>query len=120
MFLEIDFPQESAIGLHKSVDFVSDLAFVKSVAPFLANQSQRSRQIRILEDVAFTGSATVSIWRRRALAPIRRLAGPRANRLHWQRISPEKRSGQSFIKPRTERPVIRNQIGHRKTFLGIA
>src|SRR5215467_1652118 len=98
MFLEIDFPQESAIGLHKSVDFVSDLAFVKSVAPFLADQSQRSRQIRILEDVAFTGSASFAI----------------------KRIGLEKCSRRSFIEARTERPVVRDQIGHRKTFLSIA
>ena len=63
MLLEIGFPQESAIGMHKRVDLVSDLAFVESVAPFLANQSQRSRQIRVLEDVAFTGRASFAIKR---------------------------------------------------------
>src|SRR4029077_19734285 len=117
---EIGFPQEPAIGTHKRVDLVSNLAFVESVAPFLANQSERSRQIWVLEDVAFTGRATVSIWRRRALAPVNRFIGPGAGRLHWQGVGLDKRSGQSFVEARTKRPVVRDQIGDRKTFLGIA
>src|SRR5262245_23624546 len=97
MFLEIGFPQESAVGLHKSVDLDSDLAFVSSVAPFLANQSQRSRQIRVFEDVAFTRRASLAI----------------------KRVGFEKRSGQSLVETRTERPVICDQIGDWKTFFGI-
>src|SRR5882757_5247100 len=98
MLLEIGFPQESAVGTHKHVDLVSDLAFVESVAPFLANQSQRSRQIWVLKDVAFTGGASFAI----------------------KRVGREKRSGQSVVEARTKRPVIRDQIGDRKTFLCIA
>src|SRR5438067_10788777 len=98
MLLKIGFPQEPAIGTHKRVDLVSDLAFVESVAPFLANQSQRSRQIWVLEDVAFTGSASFAI----------------------KRVGRGKRSGQSLVEARTKRTVIRDQIGDRKTFLGIA
>ena len=52
MLLEIDFAQKTAILLHELVDLVRDLAFIKSVAPFLADQSQRFRQRRIFEDVA--------------------------------------------------------------------
>src|SRR4029453_4135408 len=96
--LYIGFPQESAIGAHKRVDLVSDLAFVESVAPFLANQSQCSRQIRVLEDVTFTGRASFAI----------------------KRVSLEKPSRESFVKAGAERPVIRDQIGDWKTFLGIA
>src|SRR6266508_434346 len=98
MLLEIGFPQEPAIGTHKRVDLVSDLAFVESVAPFLANQSQRSRQIWVLEDVALAGRASFAI----------------------KCVSFDKCSGQSFVEARTKRPVIRDQIGDRKTFLGIA
>src|SRR6266850_3764704 len=98
MFLEIGFPQESAIGTHKRVDLVGDLACVESVGPFLANQSQRSRQIWVLEDVALTGSASFAI----------------------KRVGRDTRSGQSLVEARTERPVIRDQISDRKTFLGIA
>src|SRR5882757_7712876 len=98
MLLEIGFAKEPAIGTHKRVDLVCDLAFVESVAAFLANQSQRSRQIRVLEDVAFTGSASFAI----------------------KRVGRDKRSGQSLVEARTERPVIGDQISDRKTFLGIA
>src|SRR5437762_877235 len=98
MLLEIGFAQEPAVGMHERVDLVSDLAFVESVAPFLANQSQRSRQIRILEDVPFTRGASFAI----------------------KRIGFEKRSGQSFVETRTERPVIRDQVGDWKTFFRIA
>jgi hypothetical protein len=98
MLLEIGFAQEPAIGTHKRVDFVSDLAFVESVAPFLANQSQRSRQIWVLEDVAFTGRAFFAI----------------------KRVGCDKRSGLSLVEAWTKRPVIRDQIGDWKTFLGIA
>src|SRR5258707_4570607 len=98
MFLEIGFPQETTIGTHKRVDLVSDLAFVESVAPFLANQSQRSRQIWVLKDVAFTGAASFAI----------------------KRVGREKRSGQSLVEARTKRPVIRDQIRDPETFLGIA
>src|SRR5215831_1231254 len=98
MLVEIDFPQEPAIGAHKCIDLVRDLAFVESVPTFLADQSQCSRQIRVLEDVAFTGSASFAI----------------------KRVGFEKRSGQSFVETRTERPVIRDQIGDGKTLLGIA
>src|SRR5437667_11798185 len=97
MLLEIGFPQEPAIGTHKRVDFVGDLACVEGVAPFFANQSQRSRQIWVLEDVAFTGSAFFAI----------------------KRVGLDKRSGQPFVETRTERPVIRDQIGDRKSFLGM-
>src|SRR4029453_6344142 len=82
----------------KRVDLVSDLAFVETVPPFLANQSQRSRQIRVLEDVTFTGSASFAI----------------------KRVGHDERSWQSLVEARTKRPVIRDQIGDRKTFLGIA
>src|ERR1700758_2275848 len=98
MLLEIGFPQEPAIGTHKRVDFVSYLACVEGVPSFLADQSQRSRQIRVLEDVAFTGRASFAI----------------------KRVGRDKRSGQSFVEARTERPVIRDQIGDRETFLGMA
>src|SRR4029079_11868404 len=86
MILEIGFAQEAATGPHKRVDLVSDLTFVKSVAPFLANRSKRSRQIWILKDIAFTGSACFAI----------------------KRIGRGKRAGQSFVEARTKRPVIRN------------
>src|SRR5262245_18243642 len=98
MLLEIRFSQEPAIGLHKRVDLVSNLAFIKSVAPFLANQSQRFRQIGVLEDVAFTRGASFTI----------------------ERVGCEKRSGQALVEPRTERPVMRDEVGHWKTFLSIA
>src|SRR5215467_286870 len=98
MLLEIAFPQEPAIGTHKRVDFVSDLACVEGVAPFLANQSQGSCQVWVLEYVAFIGRASFAI----------------------KRVGFDERSGQSFVEARTERPVIRNQISDWKTFLGIA
>src|SRR5206468_9331908 len=111
MLLEIGFPQEAAIRTHKRVDLVGDLTFVETIAPLLADQSQRSRQRWILEDVAFCRRAALSIWRRRVLAPIGRLTGPRVGRLHWQRVCLDKCAGQSFVQTWTERPVVRNQIG---------
>ena len=56
------------------------------MAPFLANQSQRSRQIWILEDVAFTRSASFAV----------------------EAVRFQKRSRQSVVETRTERPVIRD------------
>src|SRR5262249_38443249 len=97
MLLEIGLPQEPAIGSHESVDLVSDLTLVESVPPFLTNQSQRPCQIRVFEDVAFTGRASFAI----------------------KRVGLEKRSGQTLVKARTERPVIRDQIADWKTFFGI-
>src|SRR4029450_2628980 len=98
MLLEVGFPQEPAIGTHKRVDLVSDLATVESIAAFLANQSQRSRQIGVLEDVAFCRRASFAV----------------------ERVRFQKRAGQSFVKTRTERPVVRSQFCDWKTFLGVA
>ena len=36
-----------------------------------------------------------------------------------ERVGFEKSAGQPFVNPRTERPVIRDQLGDRKTFLRI-
>src|ERR1051326_5503170 len=63
MFLEVGFPQKSAISLHKRVDLVSDLALVECVASVIANQSQRFGQIRVLEDVALARGAFFTIKR---------------------------------------------------------
>ena len=63
MLLEIGFAQKTAIRLHELVDLVRDLASVKSVPAFLADQSQRLRQRWILEDVAFRGRAAFAIER---------------------------------------------------------
>src|SRR5689334_11187474 len=53
MLLEIGFPQKTPVSLHKRVDFIGDLTFVKTIASSLADQSQRRCQRWIFEDVAF-------------------------------------------------------------------
>src|SRR5262249_57096499 len=98
MLFEIGFPQEPTIGTHKRVDPVSDLAFIESVPPFLANQSERSRQIRVLEDVAFTGSASLLI----------------------KRVGLEKRSGQSFVEAGAEQPGKNDQNRDWENILVVA
>ena len=62
-----------------------------------ADQAQRVRQRRILEDVAFGRGAPFAI----------------------ERVGFEKSAGQPFVEARAECPVIRDQLGNRKTFLGI-
>ncbi len=97
MFFEIDFSQKSAVLLHELVDLVRDLALVKSVAPFLADQVQRFCQCRIFENVAF---------RRRPVFAV-------------ERVSFKKSAGKSFIKFRAEVPVERDQFRDRETFFCI-
>src|SRR5205814_6530817 len=98
MLLEIDFPKEAAIGTHKGVDFVRDLTLVETIAPLLADQSQRSCQGRIFKNVAFCRRTPFAI----------------------EGVRFEKCAGQSFIQAWTKRPIVCNQIGDWKTFLGIA
>src|SRR5437588_9271564 len=98
MLFEINFSQETAIGLHERVDLVRDLAFVKSVPTFFADQPQRLRERGIFENIAL---------RRSAAFPI-------------ERVSFEKRAGDSFIQARAKRPVIRDQFRDWKTSLGIS
>ena len=81
----------------KRVDLVGDLAFVKSVATFFANQAERFCQRWILEDIAFRRCAAFAI----------------------QRVGFEKAAGETFVETRTERPIIGDEFGDRKTFLGI-
>ena len=97
MFFEIRFAQVAAVRLHEGVDLVRDLALVKSVAAFLADQAQRSCEIGILEDVAFGRCAAFAI----------------------ERVGLEKSAGQILVKLRTEMPVKGDQFADRKTFLGI-
>ena len=121
MLLEIGFPQETTVSTHKRVDFVGDLTFVETIAPSLADQSQRSRQRWIFENVAFCRCAARGTWSRHALAPlcVGRFIGPGVGPLPRQRVRFQKCAGQSFIQAWTECPVVRNQIGDWKTFLGI-
>ena len=97
MLFKINFAQVTAIRLHEGINLVRDLTFIKSVATFLADQTQRLRQRGILEDVAFSRCAPFAI----------------------ERVSFEKSARKSFIYARTERPVIRDEIGYGKAFLGI-
>src|SRR6266404_543370 len=98
MLLEINFPQKTAIGPHERVDPVRDFSFVKSVAPFFADQLQSFRERRIFENVALRRSAALAV----------------------ERVSFEKRAGQSFIQARPKRPIVRNQFRDWKTLLGIS
>src|SRR5947199_8215051 len=97
MLLEIGFPRETTVSTHKRVDFVRDLTFVETIAPSLADQSQRSRQRWIPENVAFCRRAAFAV----------------------QGVGFQKCAGQSFVEAWAERPVVCNQIGDWKTFLGI-
>ena len=97
MFFEIRFAEITAVRFHERIDLVRDLALVKNVAPFLADQAQRVCERGILEDVAF---------RRRAAFAV-------------ERVGFEKTAGQPFIYPRTERPVIRDQFRDGETFLRV-
>ena len=97
MFLEIHFAQETAVLLHEVVDLVRDLAFVKNIATFLTDQSQRSRQRWIFENFAFGRRPAFTV----------------------EHVSFEERAGKSFIESRTERPVIRDEFRDWKTFLSI-
>ena len=63
VLFEIGLAQIPAVRLHERVDLVRDLAFVESVAAFLADQAQRVRQRRILEDVAFRRGAAFAVER---------------------------------------------------------
>ena len=97
MLLKIDLAQKPAVLLHETVDLARDLAFVERIAAFLADQSQSCREARILEDVAFRRCAPFAI---------------ECVRLH-------KCTGEPFINARTERPVVRDQLGDRETLFGI-
>src|SRR5437588_2854303 len=96
MLLEIDFPQETAIGPHERVDLVRDFAFVKNVATFVADQPQRLCERGILENIALRRSTAFAV----------------------EHVRLEKRAWQSFVQARAKRPIIRNQFGDRKTFFG--
>ena len=98
MLFEINFSQETAIGLHERVDLVRDLAFVKSVPTFFADQAQRLCERGIFENITLRRSAALPI----------------------ERVSFEKRAGDSFIQARAKRPVIRDQFRDWKTSLGIS
>src|SRR5690349_9158296 len=97
MFLEINFPQKPAVLLHERVDLVRDFSFVKNIAAFFADQSQSASERRVFENVALGRRAAFAI----------------------QRVGFKKTSGQTFVKPRTEAPVIRDQLGYGKSFVGI-
>src|SRR5436189_5453747 len=97
MFLEVGFAQKSAIFAHELVHLVRNLAFIKSVPPFFANQSQRFRQRRILENVALRRSTPFAV----------------------QSVGLQKRAWQPCVTLRTELPVKRNQLRNRKSLLGI-
>ena len=75
MLLEIGFPQKAAIRPHELVDLVRDLALVKSVATFFANQSQAFSRGRILENIALRRGAAFAV----------------------ERVSLEKSAGQSLV-----------------------
>src|SRR5690242_13132937 len=98
MLLEIGFSQEAAVSAHERIDLVGDFSFVESVAPFFTDQSQSFREVWIFENVALCRSAALAI----------------------ERVSFEKRAGQSFVKPRPERPIIGDQFRDRKTLFGIS
>ena len=85
---EIGFAQISAVRLHEGVDLVRDLAFVESVASFFADQAQRVRQRRILEDIAL---------RRRAPFAV-------------ERVGFEKRAGQTLYKCADRNPSNRRSV----------
>ncbi len=97
MLFEIGFTQKTAVLAHEHVDLVRDLAAIKSVAAFLADQAQSFRERRIFENVAFGRRAAFAV----------------------ERVSFEKRARQTFVNARTERPIVRDQLRDRKTFLGI-
>ena len=97
MLFEVAFAQKSTVLAHELVDFVRDLAFVKSVLTFLADQSQRLRERQILENVAFRRGATFAI----------------------KGVRFQKCAGQTLVETRPKRPIVSDQFCDRKTFLGI-
>src|SRR5438128_12473119 len=97
MLLEINFPEEATVCLHESVDLVRDLALVKNVATFFTDQPQGFREGWIFENIALRRSATLAV----------------------ERVRFKKRAGQSLVKPRAKRQVIRDQLCDRKPFFGI-
>src|SRR5438132_12395729 len=97
MLLEINFPEEATVCLHESVDLVRDLALVKNVATFFTDQPQGFRESWIFENIALRRSATLAV----------------------ERVRFKKRAGQSLVKPRAKRPVIRDHRGDRKPFFVI-
>src|SRR5262249_41329673 len=92
------FSQKTAVGAHERVDLVSDFSLVTSLATSLTDQPQSLRQVRIFENVALRRSAALAV----------------------ESVGFEKPAGQSFVKPGTKRPVIRDQVCNWKTFLGVA
>ncbi len=97
MLLEVSFAQKPAALAHEHFDLIRDLAFVENVPPSLTDQAQCFRKRRIFEDIAFAWRMAFSV----------------------ERVRFEKRAGKSFVESGAERPVIRDQVGDRKTFFGI-
>ena len=106
MLFEIGFAQKTAVRLHERVDLVRDLAFVKSVPAFFADQAQRLRQRRILENVAFRRRAPFAVERvsfekgaRQILCKVR---GPNASKRRSARVT-GKPSSAYFASPARDR-----------------
>ena len=97
MLHEIGFAKKPAVLLHEFVDRVCDLPFVKRVPALFADQAQRFRQGRILEDVALCGGAAFAI----------------------KCVGLQKCAGKPLVNARTEGPVVRDQFCDGKTFLGV-
>src|SRR5947209_4024005 len=97
MLLKIGLAKKPAVLLHEFVDLVCDLALVKSVAPFFADESQGARQRGIFEDVAFAGRAAFAV----------------------ESVGLKKSAGQTLVELGTEMPVERDQLGNRKAFFRV-
>ena len=97
MFLEIGFPQVTAVRLHESVDLVHDLAFVISVASFLSDQAQALREGGILKNVSFRRRATLSV----------------------ERIGLQKSARKFAVEGHATVPIPRDQLGDGKAFLRV-
>src|SRR5206468_1018661 len=97
MLVKISFAEKAAILPHELVDPVRDLSLVENVPTFFSNQTQRLRECRVFENVTFRWRPTFTI----------------------ERIGFEKCAGRILIKFRPEMPVKGDQLGDRKTFVGV-
>ena len=94
MLLEIGLPQVTAVRLHEHVNLVRYLAFVISVASFVANQTQALAERGILENIASCRSASLAV----------------------KGIGLQKSAGQLAVEGYAAGPVPSDQLGHRETF----
>src|SRR5438046_2435659 len=97
MLFEVDLSQIATVCLHESVDFVRDLAFVKSVSALLSDQSQTVRERWIFENVTLRRCAAFAV----------------------EGVNFEESAGKIFMERNAAIPVESDQLRDRKSLFRI-